>query len=85
MINDTSYILFEDKKEVISLNKTASIIWEMINGITRVRGIIQKSFDKFEGDKIYIEESITSFLEMLHKEGAIVFSLKKFEGVMKNV
>ncbi len=84
-INGTSCILFEDKKEVVSLNETASIIWEMINGATKVGDLIQESINNFDGDRIFIEKSVISFLEELSTEGAIVFSLEKFEGVMKNV
>lgn len=83
MVN-TVYILFEDKKEVITLNETGSIIWNLINGDSTVSNITEKVLDLFDGDNIKIKSSVIIFMEELLSLGAITISLKKFEGVMKN-
>ena len=83
-MEDISYLLFEDKEEVIALNETGSVVWGFIDGNSTVSEVTAKVLDLFDGDIVKIKSSVIIFLEGLLSLGAITLSYKKFKGVMRN-
>lgn len=79
-----SYILFENKEEVVALNETGSVVWGLIDGTSTAYEVTAKVLELFDGDHAKIKTSVIMFLEELLSLGAITLSAKKFEGVMQS-
>ncbi len=69
-----AYILFEDKKEVIALNETGSVIWNLVGENQTVADVILAVMNVFDGDEETIKPSVMEFLDELLEMGALTIS-----------
>ena len=81
-IENTSYILFEDRGELIQLNEMGSLIWDSINGTRTLEQVVNLCKVSYEDEATMIEDYVIEFVSNLFQLDAVVSSENEFTGVM---
>jgi len=85
IIESKTYILMEDKKELLQFNSAGTYIWQQINGSNCVGDIIQNCLQEYDGNFDEISETVIDFLKTLERECLVKVSEVPFKEVMCDV
>ncbi|MCM8763212.1 MAG: PqqD family protein [Candidatus Omnitrophica bacterium] len=72
IIDGEAFIIHPKDGLIYPLNRTATRIWELVDGKNSVSELVAKIEEEFEEDKEVIEKDIDSFLKDLLKTDLIV-------------
>lgn len=64
-------LLSDDGLQIHQLNKTASMIWKLADGKTKVKNIVSLMYKRFDVEKDVLKQDVREFVQNLVKKGIL--------------
>jgi len=72
-IDGETFILSDNGRKIITLNKVASFIWQQCDGSCSVGHILDLIMEHFDVEKTRAEQDLTTLINEMYKEEVIGF------------
>lgn len=73
VIDGEAFILSDNGRKIITLNKVASFIWQQCDGSDSVGHILDLIMERFDVEKTRAEQDLTALMNEMYKEKLIGF------------